>query len=398
MDREALLQRAARLEAYVLQDPQNLDLRRDLISSYHRAGEQEKARHALLEAQRLFGVSPDMLNMSGHIALARGDWGEAAAAFKAITSNHDAPSEAHFNLGFALLAQGLAEDALQALDAAVAANPSNSRFQQIRAEALSVLGNNVEALNAYGLALESDERNLDAQEGLAFTALDLGEMRLAHDMAKLATSTHPDSARAWALKGQVELLEMDVVAASKALRQALDLAPDDAEIKASLAQSYLMLGLPKKVIGLYGANSGQDLSAESTVLLAWAHVLTGQLDLASSMLRNSVDHDASDADSMALLALCRLAGGDVSEASGLVQRALSVDGDCFLASVLSARIAEASGDESAARAAMEDLLSGNAFGSLYGSNAQALASAGASVAMNRFRKRERRVRMNKSVH
>lgn len=398
MDRETLLQRAARLEAYVLQDPQNWDLRRDLIACLHRAGEQQKARTALEDAQRILGSNLDMLNMSGHIALALGEWAEAAGAFQAVLSGGDASADAYFNLGFALLAQGSPEEALKALDAAIAASPNNSRFQQVRADALVTLGREADAMNAFGAALEADESNIDAQEGLAYVALDLGEVRLARDMAALATSTHPTSSRAWALKGQVELLEMDVVAAAKALRQALDLAPEDSDIKASLAQSYLMLGLPKKVLGLYGTSDGQDLSSESATVLAWAHILSNQTETASSILQSAVHRDARDAESIALLALCRLASGELGKAQELVQQALFVDRECFLATVLSAQIAEVGGDVAAAKAAMDHLLAGNAFGALYGSNAEALESVGASVAMKRFKKRARRIRVSKPVH
>jgi tetratricopeptide (TPR) repeat protein len=98
--------------------------------------------------------------------------------------------------------------------------------------------NSVEAEKAYQKVLDIDPDHEDALTGLAVVYADLGDSQRSSELLKKLTAKNPSPRTLMALASQYEQLK-DYASASDALRKALELQPDNAEIKRALAQNLL---------------------------------------------------------------------------------------------------------------------------------------------------------------
>jgi len=111
---------------------------------------------------------------------------------------------------------------------------------------------------------------------------------LAAAMAcKLAIKRFPDAPVLWALRGRMFLAARDHERAAPALERALQLAPDDAEVRAALAETKLALGLPKVALeALDGAPSSEHLPNGLGRTVGLLRLLAGDFDGAVEALES----------------------------------------------------------------------------------------------------------------
>jgi tetratricopeptide (TPR) repeat protein len=98
--------------------------------------------------------------------------------------------------------------------------------------------NSVEAEKAYQKVLDIDPDHEDALTGLAVVYADIGDSQRSSDLLRKLTAKNPSPRTLMALASQYEQMK-DYPSASEALRKALELQPDNAEIKRALAQNLL---------------------------------------------------------------------------------------------------------------------------------------------------------------
>ncbi len=98
--------------------------------------------------------------------------------------------------------------------------------------------NSVEAEKAYKKVLEIDPDHEDALTGLAVVYADLGDSNRSSELLRKLTAKNPSPRTLMALASQYEQMK-DYASASETLRKALELQPDNAEIKRALAQNLL---------------------------------------------------------------------------------------------------------------------------------------------------------------
>ncbi len=96
-----------------------------------------------------------------------------------------------------------------------------------------------EAEKAYKKALESDPENEEALTGLAMVYADVGDTKSAAELLKKASEKNPSVRTLAALSAAYEQLR-DHVNAAATLRRALELSPNNTEVKRGLAQNLLM--------------------------------------------------------------------------------------------------------------------------------------------------------------
>jgi tetratricopeptide (TPR) repeat protein len=98
--------------------------------------------------------------------------------------------------------------------------------------------NSVEAEKAYQKVLDINPDHEDALTGLAVVYADLGDSQRSSDLLRKLTAKNPSPRTLMALASQYEQMK-DYPSASEALKKALELQPDNAEIKRALAQNLL---------------------------------------------------------------------------------------------------------------------------------------------------------------
>ncbi|MEP7363521.1 MAG: tetratricopeptide repeat protein [Acidobacteriota bacterium] len=98
--------------------------------------------------------------------------------------------------------------------------------------------NSVESEKAFQKALDLDPENEDALTGLALVYSDLGDARRASDLLKRVSEKSPNLRTFMALAGSYEQMK-EYGLAAETLTKAMELAPDNPDLKRALAQSLL---------------------------------------------------------------------------------------------------------------------------------------------------------------
>ena len=135
--------------------------------------------------------------------------------------------EAHYRITLGLLMEGQTEQALDAAERTVTANPFSSDAWAIRAMALDWAGRPGEAIASALHALELDAENARAMAFLAEAYLDAGQGERALDTVNEALELDPASFEAYRVRGLIlQSVEFDFDAARADYQQAYDLAPN----------------------------------------------------------------------------------------------------------------------------------------------------------------------------
>lgn len=110
--------------------------------------------------------------------------------------------------------------------------------------------NSLEAEKAYKTILESEPNNEDALTGLAVVYADLGDSQRSSELLKRLTDKNPSPRTLMALASQYEQLR-DYGLAAETLRRALELQPENTDIKRAYAQNLLLSDRYDEALKLY---------------------------------------------------------------------------------------------------------------------------------------------------
>lgn len=102
-----------------------------------------------------------------------------------------------------------------------------------------VAQNSVESEKAYKKILDNDPNNEDALTGLAVVYADLGDSQRSSELLKRLTDKNPSPRTLMALASQYEQMR-EFGLAAETLRRALELQPENADLKKAFAQNLLM--------------------------------------------------------------------------------------------------------------------------------------------------------------
>ncbi|HYI92596.1 MAG TPA: tetratricopeptide repeat protein [Bryobacteraceae bacterium] len=110
--------------------------------------------------------------------------------------------------------------------------------------------NSVEAEKAYKKVLEADPNHEDALTGLAVVYADLGDSQRSSDLLKRLTDKNPSPRTLMALASQYEQLR-DYGLAAETLRRALELQPENLDLKRAYAQNLLLAERFDEALNVY---------------------------------------------------------------------------------------------------------------------------------------------------
>jgi tetratricopeptide (TPR) repeat protein len=120
-----------------------------------------------------------------------------------------------------------------------------------------VAQNSPESEKAYKKALENDPDSEEALTGLAMVYADVGDTKSASELLKKVTDKNPSVRTLAALAATYEQLR-DHASAAATLRKALEMAPQNAEIKRGLAQNLFLSEKYDEALELFEKLAGED--------------------------------------------------------------------------------------------------------------------------------------------
>ena len=133
----------------------------------------ERANRALMTARQEFPEDLEPLRDHCQWLFEQGDFPAAEPALRELWSRDPADGSAPHNLGTIYLAAGQPEQAVEAFAASLRIRPASSATHHQLGQALSALGDDVQASACWREALKLDSTNQAAQAALA--TVDIGE-------------------------------------------------------------------------------------------------------------------------------------------------------------------------------------------------------------------------------
>ena len=134
--------------------------------------------------------------------------------------------------------ENMLKKAIEQYSKIVEAEPKDIDTWLMLGRLYKIAQNSVEAEKAYQKVLDIDPDHEDALTGLAVVYADLGDSQRSSDLLKKLTAKNPSPRTLMALASQYEQMK-DYASAAETLRKAMELQPDNAEIKRALAQNLL---------------------------------------------------------------------------------------------------------------------------------------------------------------
>lgn len=381
-----LLERAERLERFSTQDPNNVELLRDLAQTYHLAGDHPKALSVLDRIEPDQREADDPLR--GQLLLSTGRFEDAATLFERALSRHPDSAALWFNLGYSLYASERAQEAAPKLHKAMELEPANPRVRRFLALTLVDAGREDQALQTLNQAVVDGAIDAELLITLSQLELDAGHIEDASAAANRAVAAAPSNALAWQAKGQAALFALDPSTAGKALRQSLEINPADVDSEILLAQANIMLG--KSHLARRSLSKVKDqgrANAEVLSTLGWACCADNDAAAAKEAFGLAINHAPDNVDALNGMTCVLLAEGDLPEAQRLNEQALALDADHVIGKLLSSELHKAQRGGSSDASLMGNLLAAMPFGPLDMSLQQALENPKLASSANRYQRK-----------
>jgi len=313
---------------YLVQQPNNLEMRLLVAQSLVRLGKLEDAK------RELYGIEESKRGAEGNYALGRvhlglGDYKEARkyleAADAAAPRNPDVLSNL---LTLDAHEKRLPESAAR-IDAAIAADPGNAKLQQLGGVLAEMTGRTADAETRYKKAIELDPADLTGYERLARFYSATGRLEETVKTWEKAAEVHPDQANVHHFLGVLYELGGRRELAQQRYEDAIRLDPKLSEAKNNLAYLFAETGqnLDRALDLAQEAKTQLPENASVADTLGWVMHKRGMHSAAISYLKESEagtdPNDASIGIVRYHLALAYEANGENDSAREALSRALA---------------------------------------------------------------------------
>jgi tetratricopeptide (TPR) repeat protein len=213
--------------------------------------------------------------------------------------------------------------ALEAVDAALAAQPDLADFHDLRGRILLDLGRPSDAEAALSKALSLDPEyppSLEARGSLAQWAGDL-EAALAY--FERAAGSDPANAQYVYLQAQTRYLQSDAQRAESLFRKALELDPAHVGANNDLAWLLASAGRDLEAAADHAARAARlDMNADTLDTLGFVHLRAGDAQEAAAVLRKALEARPDSPSIEFRLGLALAASGDKEAAKEILKKAL----------------------------------------------------------------------------
>ena len=253
----------------------------------------------------------------------------------------------YFDRAVALGDLGQRAAALEDYARAIQRKPDDAWIYVGQGDVLAASGDLVHALESYGkaLTLRPDLNDPRAKRAVVLLRLDRPAEALPELDRVIAAS--PSKAHLWQARGEARFQLAQYADAASDLGRALDLAPQDKDIRRALARADLGAGDLEgawRTLSLVLGES-QDDSADLT-LAAMVALLTNRMSVAEGLVRRAIDIKPGEGTAQAILALHVLRQGDADAARDAAELAVAfAPEDAEIAAVAKLAGAEIDPDE-----------------------------------------------------
>ncbi len=349
--------RLAHLKKLLSIDPDNPRLTRECIDTALQAGDfefvLERADRALAKApgdlQGLFDRASGLIGMR--------QYREAAAVLRALLERDSRIGAAQLNLGLCHYCMGEYAAARTALDSAYAAGDRSAALLRLLVSSCHHLGLMAEALEVSDANPGQAESDADLAGVYSLLYLDANRLEAATRWATVALARKPNSLDALVVQATLAGIRLDVQRARAQFERALQIAPTTGRALIGLgtlalldndfvrAKEQLTRGLQQMPNHL-----------GSWHVLAWAHVMSNELDAAHAVLQHALELDRNFAETHGGLASVDALRGSVAQAQRRIDLALRLDSQCLSAQFARSVLARRAGRSNEAQQIVKDTL------------------------------------------
>lgn len=191
----------------------------------------------------------------------------------------------------------------------------------------------------------------------ALVELDLGETAQAAQLCEQALAEDSGQYEANLVKATVLAGELSFEPALSHINQCLQIIPNEGRALSLLGQSYfyqLNFAEAAKVFSASVASMPEHIGTWH--LLAWAHLLVGELEQSEQAFENALNLDGNFADSHGAVAVIAIYKEQLEKAERSIKIALRLDPSCATALYAQSLLLEKQGDEQAAQQLIDTIL------------------------------------------
>jgi tetratricopeptide (TPR) repeat protein len=252
-----------------------------------------------------------------------GQYDEAVKSYDNALRLDPRLTDALFNLGLTHYRAGQFDKAAETLSRYLAGRPGAWQAQQMLGLSLVELGRDEEAAPQLEAALKSNPQDVSLLFGLGLAYLRLNRSEVKTMIERLAATANGEPF-AHLLKGQNYLADSDFQHAAESLEEAAKLSDNLPRLHFSLGVAYLRAGRNQEAIRAF-ARELQRLPRDYWTLyyLAFLNEAEGQLDAARERAQLALTLQPRSADACALLGKVLLKQGKATEAAAPLETAVA---------------------------------------------------------------------------
>ena len=346
-----LPERLTSLLGYLDHDPGNDTLRADAVSEALQANQAGLAHRLLSERNKTAPMPLVLVNLAGHVALARQDHATAVEHFQSLISSVPEDLNARFNAAWALAMTGRKDEALALLSEDVVSSLPQAAMLEIQLR--HEQGDLEDAIVKGRTYLTKYPEHRGLAAAVSVLAMDVEDLGLAK-AAALKAGDHPDAITTLSL---IQLGDGALDAAVNGFDKAL--AASSQIPRARLGRGLARLAQRKVELAL------DDLDAAATqfqthlgswVASGWAHLLLGDLVTCRKRFESGMAVDDTFSELQGGLAVIDVLEGHTEDAARRITIAMKLDRTCFSAVLAQTLLLHNRGDIEEAKALIERAL------------------------------------------
>jgi tetratricopeptide (TPR) repeat protein len=348
------------LKGAIAADPKNEIARVTLADLYQRQGNAAKAEETLRQASDDINDTTGGADMLANYLIRNKQLDEADSSYTALIAKHpqsvplkvayarililkkdlpkaraiiaelektdsSAPNVALLN-SLILLNDGKVNEAVEDLQKAAKANPDNVQLKIWLGRAARAKGDLPTAQAAFRDATRLNPKSMEAQEGLAQTAIDLRDFSGLSQTAEAAMAIAPQSPLPYLWRGMAEGSQKDYARADADFNTAIKYDPKNAGPYLELAQLRLLQQrIPEGQALLQQALTINPDSSRALRILASTYIFQKQPAKALSLVQQQIAKSPKNSDMYALLADLQLQSGDAKASLESAQKAVQLN-------------------------------------------------------------------------
>jgi tetratricopeptide (TPR) repeat protein len=222
-----------------------------LAVAQRKQGSIEAAEKTLAKLAAVEPAYPNLPLERGQLLEARGDYSQAAEAYRKALDERPQDSELKLRLGAALVTAGRIDEAESLLREVLKERPTSAEAEHFVGRILFARKETAQAVQRFERAVNFDNARAEYHMYLAWASLDQGNLSGALESVNVAIQRDPNLGDAHWILGRVQLLTGAVKDALESFQRALRLKPGRTEALSGIGDAYDQLRKLDKAVQTY---------------------------------------------------------------------------------------------------------------------------------------------------